>query len=510
VRVRLILWRSASLAGAALLMFVAPAYAAGAGVHAPLVSADLLGVGHLAGSVFGGIGHVVLGAFTWTVKLASTFILVTLGALVRLLIPASWAHEGVAIMRWIVAILDYAGTVSTPGGGRVYGFAGINDLRDLFTWLGTALLPLTLVYATSRAMVGHGDHVAIPIIRVAVLGALLISYPYWWAQGAAVINQMTDMVLSLAPVSNGIHKVMLYAVEGVALGGWQLIDLTLMGALGIARLSLIFLKVVIILLGALLYATGPIMLGLVPTDAGAAISRAWLSAVGMLLLLPIAWAAVFAVDALLINDAGTAGPLVAGNTDVGRLLGGVLLAVAGLATLWICLRLAREAASLLRIQLGGMLSLAASGHRASATSVVAGRSQSAASSIRTFQSRVQRRAQRCCGGVRCQRPRRWAACARRSDHRWSGPLRRDRHRRDGDPRRRRQRRPQDGQRDRTLTRGGGRGADGQSRHRELAAHQLDKQDTYRRPPALRTQPGTGPDRASESCRARATPRAQRG
>jgi hypothetical protein len=381
-----VLRRSAPLAAIALLVAAAPASAAGS--HVPLVAGDFLGIGHLTGSVFGGIGHAVLGAFTWTFGLASKFILVTLGALVKLLIPASWAKEGVQIMRWIVAIPDYAGTVSTPGGHHAYGFAGINELRDLFTWLGAAMLPLTLVYATSRAAVGHGNHVAIPILRVVALGALLISYPYWWAQAAAVINQMTDMVLSLAPVTAGIHKLMLYAVQGVALGGWQLIDLTLMGAIGITLLSLIFLKVVIILLGALLYATGPIMIGLVPTDAGAAISRAWLSAVGMLLLLPVAWAAVFAVGALLINDAGTAGPLVAGNSDVGKLLGGVLLAVAGLASLWVCLRIAREAASLLRIQLGGMLSLAGSRSTSAPSVAAGGRSQSAVSSIRGFQSRV--------------------------------------------------------------------------------------------------------------------------
>ena len=170
----------------------------------------------------------------------------------------------------------------------MYGFAGINALRDLFTWIGAGLLPLTLVYATSRAMVGHGDHVAIPLVRVLSLAALLISYPYWWSQAAALINQMTHMVLSLAPVVSALHKLMLYAVDGVALGGWQLIDLALMAAIAIELLALIFLKVAIILLGALLYATGPITIGLVPTDSGAAITRAWCSAVGMLLVLPVA------------------------------------------------------------------------------------------------------------------------------------------------------------------------------------------------------------------------------
>ena len=122
---------------------------------------------------------------------------------------------------------------------------------------------------------------------------------------------------------------MLYAVDGVALGGWQLVDLGLMALVAIELLSLIFLKVVIILLGALLYATGPITIGLVATESGAAIARAWASAVAMLLALPVAWATLFAVGALLVGDAGTAGPLIAGHSSIGSLLGGVLLAVAG-------------------------------------------------------------------------------------------------------------------------------------------------------------------------------------
>ena len=69
-------------------------------------------------------------------------------------------------------------------------------------------------------------------------------------------------------VSRGLYKLMDYAVGGVALGGWQLIDLALMGAIALALLALIFLKVVIILLGALLYATGPLMIGLVATECG--------------------------------------------------------------------------------------------------------------------------------------------------------------------------------------------------------------------------------------------------
>ena len=167
---------------------------------------------------------------------------------------------------------------------------------------------------------------------------VIVSYPYWWAQAAALADQVTNAILTVPAVTGGLHKLMDYAVDGVALGGWQLIDLALMGAIGLELLALIFLKVVLILLGALLYATGPLMIGLVPTRAGSALARAWASAVMMLFGLGIAWATVFAVGALLIGDAGTAGPLIAGNSTLRSLVGGLLLAVAGLASLWLCLQ----------------------------------------------------------------------------------------------------------------------------------------------------------------------------
>ena len=346
-----------ALAGAIWLAGAAPA-AAAAGSHVPFVAGGILG------SIFGSIGHAVLGAFSWTIGLASKFILTTIGALVRMLIPRSWANKGVEIMEWIVAVPNYAGTVTTPTGRACTGLRGINALRDLFTWIGVGLLPLTLLYGTTRAMLGERGHVAVPIARVLAIAAVLVSYPYWWTEAAAMTDTVTHMVLTLPRVSAGLHQLMLYAVDGVALGGWQLVDLGLMALVAIELLSLIFLKVVIILLGALLYATGPITIGLVATESGAAIARAWASAVVMLLALPVAWATLFAVGALLVGDAGTAGPLIAGQSSIGSLLGGVLLAVAGAASLWMCLRVAREAMGLLRMQLGGLLALS---HRGSAS-----------------------------------------------------------------------------------------------------------------------------------------------
>jgi hypothetical protein len=371
----------------AAVMLASPSAALAAGSHV-LVGPEVLGpIASVIGGVFHAIGGLVLGGLSWTVGVAGKFILNTLGGLIRLLIPASWAKDGLQVMHWIVAVPDYAGTITTPGGQTVYGFAGINALRELFMWVGAALLPLTLVYATSRAALGAGQHVAAPVLRVLGLAAVLVSYPWWWSQAAAAVNQLTHFVLALPPVSQGIYKLMQYAVGGVALGGWQLIDLFLMGAIGFALLGLIFLKVVIILLGALLYAVGPLMIALVPTEGGIVIARAWASAATALLVLPLAWSTILAVGALLINDSSTAGPLIAGQGSIASLLGGLLLALAGLASLWVCIRAAREAGSVLRGQLGGVLVIGRARGGASA-SPEPPPARRAAESLRSFARRL--------------------------------------------------------------------------------------------------------------------------
>ena len=360
-------WARRLVLAAVVALFLSPATAYAAGGHVPLVPASIPVIGPIVhtlggavGSIFSTIGGALLGAFKWTIGLATKFILTTIAALVKMLIPHSWVHKGLQIMQWIVAVPDYAGKVASPGGGHAYGFAGINALRDVFTWLGIAVAPLTLVYATSRAMIGESDPVGVPLLRMLAVTAVIVSYPYWWGQAAAFADQVTNTILSVPQVTRGLYKLMEYAVDGVALGGWQLIDLGLMGAIGLELIGLIFLKVVVILLGALLYATGPVMIGLVPTRAGSALARAWASAAVALLVLGIAWATLFAVGALLIGDSGTAGPLIAGNSAIGSLAGGLLLAVAGLASLWLCLKAARELVGLLRLQLSGLLVLGAS------------------------------------------------------------------------------------------------------------------------------------------------------
>jgi hypothetical protein len=375
------------------VVVLAAALTVGAHPAAAAVSGPQAGVVVAGASIFSKIAGAVLGAFSWTTGVAAKFILVTLAAFIRMLIPASWAHVPVAVFDWIVAIPNYAGAVTSPSGQTSYGFAGVNAIRELFQWIGVALIPVTLTWSTTRAMLGVDGPAAAPLVRLLGMAGVLVFYPWLWAQAAAVVDQVTHLILSSALVTEGIRQLMAYATEGVALGGWQLIDLALIGAIASELLALVFVKVVVLLVGAILYAVGPLMIGVVASEHGAQIARAWAGAAVTLLMVPVAWAAIFAVGAVLIGDASTAGVLVGGSSAIEQILGGVIVAVAGVATLWLCLRASREASTIARGQLATITPAVArmrspSSSRPAATPAVNGRSPRAAQSVRGFQSRV--------------------------------------------------------------------------------------------------------------------------
>lgn len=323
--------------------------------------ADVLGVGGALKDLLDKAGGVLIGGVNWTSDVAGQFIVQTLGGLVDLLVPDSWAREASSIMRWVVAVPNYGAQVRTPGGSVVYAFAGVNELRDLFVWIGLALLPLTLVYASTRAVFGLGDHVAMPVIRVLTIAVALVSYPWLWGQVAAIVNQLTKAILSVPLVSAGVNRMFEFIVGGGALAGLPLVGLIVMGAAGVGLLATIFVKVLLIIVGALVYATGPVMLGLAPTERGAAVARAWLTLALGLAGLPVVWTTVFAIGGLLMNDSAGAGALIATDSDLGELLGGLVLALAAIAAFWLNLKLTRFAAAIVGGQVAAMLALTSSG-----------------------------------------------------------------------------------------------------------------------------------------------------
>lgn len=383
---------SAVVAVLALLAAVgaaSPALAATSVTTAPPIA----GVGDL----LSGIANTVLGGVDWTVDVAGDFILNLFGGLVRDLIPRSWIKEGLSIMNWMVAVPDYTAQIGTPGGGHAYGFAGVNAMRGVFTWLGMAIAPLSLVYATSRAWSGQGDHPAVPLVRVFTVAIGVLSYTWLWGQFVALTNQITQAILGVPQVTTGIQKMFELLVAGGALRGLPLIGLILMAVGGIGLLALIFLKVMLVLVGALVYAIGPLMLGVAATERGHALTRAWMSLAVGLFALSIVWASVFAVSAVLINDASGGGAVLGGDSGLGHLFGGVVVAMAAIAGFYLNIKLTKAMAGLVGGQLAGMLALAS--NRGGARSLLGasrggggaaggGQAAAAGASLRGFASKV--------------------------------------------------------------------------------------------------------------------------
>jgi hypothetical protein len=386
--------RAAAAAALALLVGFGAASPALAAAPACSFAPPIAGVG----SLLGGIAHAVLGGVDWTVNVAGDFILNLLGGLIRDLIPRSWIRKGLDIMGWLVAVSDYSGRVSAPGGGHAYGFAGVNAMRGLYTWLGMAIAPLTLVYATSRSWSGQGDPPHVPLTRVLIVAIALLNYTWLWSQAVALTNQITHAILSVPAVTSGVQKMFEVLIAGVALSGLPLIGLLVMGAGGLQLIALIFVKVTLILVGALVFAVGPLMIGLVATERGNAFARAWLTMALGLFVLPILWASIFAISAVLINDASVGASVLGGDSGLGHVLGGLLIALAAIAGLWLNIKLTRGFAGLVGGQLAGLLALAggsaravlgAASHAGSSTAAAgAGTAASATGSLRGFALRV--------------------------------------------------------------------------------------------------------------------------
>ncbi|MCA1657364.1 MAG: hypothetical protein LC713_06610, partial [Actinobacteria bacterium] len=257
---------------------------------------------------------------------------------------------------WIVAVPDYTGRIGAPGSHQAYGFPGVNAMRGLYTWLGIAILPLTALYATSRAWSGQGDHVAMPLVRVVTVSVGVLSYTWLWGQAVALTNQVTTAILSVHAVSAGIYKMFTLLVTGAALVGIPLVGEILLATLAGGLIAMIFLKVVLILAGALVYAIGPLMIGLAPTERGHAIARAWASLAVALFAIGVLWTSVFAISAVLLNDARSGALLLGGGSSAGRLLSGVVIAMAAIAGFYANIKLTKAIAGIVGGQLSGALS----------------------------------------------------------------------------------------------------------------------------------------------------------
>lgn len=370
---------TAAVAGVLLLaVAVAPAAAHAADPSTPLA----------IGNPFGWLKDQAIGGLQWGIKEAGGFVQNLLGGIADALIPDWLAKEALHVIAWLVAVPNYAAPGRGSGG---YAFGGVNDLRAVLTWVGITLVPLTLTVSAGRTALGFGqDHPFAPFTRTLGAIALVLLYPFLWSQLAALANQLSRIVLSIPAVQTGLNKQFEFMVGAGALKGVPMLGAVMLLVASVLLIALLVLKLIILVIGAMLYATGVLMPGIAGSDRGQAVAQAWLTATVGLLAIPVLWTIVFAVGALLMNDADTAANAVAGSGKLKGLIGGLMLAVGSIAATAVAIKLTKLVAGTVMGQLGGVLASAAPsrGAPSNAGAQPGGGPGGAAAKISAFGSRL--------------------------------------------------------------------------------------------------------------------------
>jgi hypothetical protein len=318
---------------------------------------------------FGWVKDQVLGGLDWGVDQAAGFVTNLLAGIADALIPDWLAKEALNFVAWVVSVPNYAAGGDGAGG---YAFGGVNTLRGVLTWVGVTLIPLTLTVAIGRASLGVGnDHPIAPFTRALSSIALVLLYPFLWTQLATGANELTRSIIRIPAVEQGLNKQFEFIVGAGALRGVPMLGALLLLIAAALLIGLVVLKLMILVAGALLYVTGVLMPGIAATERGHAITQAWITATVGLLAIPVIWTVVFAIGALLMNDAGTAAGAVAGSGKLKELIGGLMLAVGSIAATAVALKIATTLASVVVGQVGGALALAGGGGGGQRTAVQA-------------------------------------------------------------------------------------------------------------------------------------------
>ncbi len=335
---------------------------------------------------FGWVKDQVLGGLEWGVDQAAGFVTNLLAGIADALIPDWLAKEALNFVAWIVSVPNYAAGGAGAGG---YAFGGVNTLRGVLTWVGVTLIPLTLTVAIGRASLGVGnDHPIAPFTRALSSIALVLLYPFLWTQLATGANQLTRSILRIPAVEQGLNKQFEFIVGAGALRGVPMLGALLLLIAAVLLVGLVVLKLMILVAGALLYVTGVLMPGIAATERGQAITQAWITATVGLLAIPVIWTVVFAIGALLMNDAGTAAGAVAGSGKLKELVGGLMLAVGSIAATAVAFKIGTTLASVVVGQVGGALALAGGGGGGAQRSSVQAAAGGATGKLAAFGDRV--------------------------------------------------------------------------------------------------------------------------
>lgn len=280
-----------------------------------------------------------------------TLAVVALGVVVLLVVelalPAPAAAISLNPADWVVdgfkAILNFIfGDVGELGGHLINlllglplltdegNFPRLNHYREYVTWGAYGILPLTVFLAFLRYwLAGYSGGGAMEaLVGVARAGAalgILLVFPVAFDQVFRAVNAMTAALVENPVVGGGLGQGMVKLLNGASFAEGGIMLFVTVAAVVMA-FFLLFVKVIIIALLAVLYVASPLAIALWPVDELAWVMRSVLQAILGVLAFPIIWALCFSTFAVLSVDALFPG-------DHGDTINAVLAPMIGLASM---------------------------------------------------------------------------------------------------------------------------------------------------------------------------------
>ena len=307
-------------------------------IGAWIVAASALALGVLADAASAStLGHVTLpigGLFDFlnpikdVAELIGKVVGKLFGALAKALMPDFLKRATVHTLEGLVAL---------PNLSNRHAWRNVGELRAGTTAIGWALLPLPFTLAATRYFIGSftdGPHPITAVTRLVGAAFGLVIYPWAAGQALTAVNVLTHSLLSLPAVGNGLQRAVQVLFGAAIIAGLATPFLACLALVAIVLATLLFgLKIAVLMIAALLYVAGPLVIALAPLQETSHLYRAWLFAFIALAMIPVGWCLIFAVAGALTLDA-TSGGVSAGliGKDVTAALAAILSFA--IAVLW--------------------------------------------------------------------------------------------------------------------------------------------------------------------------------
>jgi hypothetical protein len=264
------------------------------------------------------------------------------GALLSALTPDFLKHADIHALEWLVELPNVADASVWPT---------VSRLETYMMWVAGAILPTTLIIATAHDTALSLSFRANPSAALfRFIGAVfwLVLYRFSFRYGVAFVDALTHTMLSWPVVAQGLDRTVLVMFGGSVLVGAGGAFLAVLGLVALVfAITLFALKVLILMVLAILFVSGPLFIALTPLPVVDYLARGWLLALVGVCLIPVGWCIVFATAGAISLDVTNLG----GGAHIGSRIVG---AFAALATFYIAFKWPLMVLGHVRSSLGGL------------------------------------------------------------------------------------------------------------------------------------------------------------